>query len=336
MRLCCGAVIFYVHLAYSFGLMGYVAPDGWVDRGVLKYLREEITFWAPPADWTSPMQEVGHGHIIWSPYFHLEDPFWITTVHVAILVAMALFMVGLWTRVTSVLAWAGAMAYVQRVPTLLFGMDTMGIVALTYMMIAPCGDALSVDRWLLKRRARRRGEPEPPLEPSASATFATRLLQIHFCYIYGASGLSKLLGSAWWNGTALWGTVANSYFAPMNLPWYLAGLTVLAKHRWLWEIAMSAGTAYTLALEIGFPFLVWNRRLRWVMVSAAVFLHTGIGLSMGLVTFSLMMLVLVMAFVPPEAVQAMLNRLQAAWHKAARPPAGGRASPAGELALSRH
>jgi hypothetical protein len=320
-----------------------VAPDGWVDGPVVKFLRQDMQFYAPPLGWPSPdpadpagqPRFAGRGHYIWSPYFHLESHFWIAVVHGGILLAMLLFTLGLWTRVTSVLAWAGTIAYVQRAPTLLFGMDAMTIITLTYLMIAPCGDALSLDRWLARRRARARGEPEPPVPLSASATFATRSLQIHFCYVYLASGLSKLLGSSWWNGTALWGTVANSYFAPINQPWYLGGLVFVSQHRWLWELAMSAGTAYTLILEIGFPFLVWSRKLRWLMVTGAVFLHTGIGLCMGLVTFSLMMLVMVMSFVPPEAVQALLDRLGAAWRKAAAPPAAGRPAPAPELALGR-
>ena len=38
-------------------------------------------------------------------------------------------------------------------------------------------------------------------------------MQVHFCIIYLASGASKLQGPAWWNGTALWQTIANYEFA---------------------------------------------------------------------------------------------------------------------------
>ena len=62
----------------------------------------------------------------------------------------------------------------------------------------------------------------------------------------------------------------------------------------------------TLFLELGFTFLVWNRRTRWFMVSCSVLFHTMIALLMGLVTFSLMMLALVLAFVPPEVVRQCL------------------------------
>ena len=60
-------------------------------------------------------------------------------IHVGILAVMLLFTVGLWTRVTSVLAWMGAMQYVQRLPTSMFGMDTMMIILLLYLMIGNSG-----------------------------------------------------------------------------------------------------------------------------------------------------------------------------------------------------
>src|SRR5262249_58223947 len=116
---------------------------------------------------------------------------------------MLLFTLGLWTRVTSVLAWAGSTCYVHRCSTQLFGMDTMSTILLLYLMIGPSGAALSLDAWLRKRR-----DPTPP-RPQVSANLAIRLLQVHFCFVYAMSGLSKLQGNLWWNGTALWDCLAN-------------------------------------------------------------------------------------------------------------------------------
>jgi hypothetical protein len=149
------------------------------------------------------------------------------------------------------------------------------------------------------------------------------------------SGTSKLLGSAWWSGTAIWGTIANSYFAPLDQAWYMAGLQFLSERRWLWELSMSAGCVFTLVLEIGLPFLVWNRRWRWWMVSGAVLLHTGIGVCMGLVTFGLFMLCMVMSFVPPEAVHELLNRIAAAWRRSGEVDHSLPASAESQMSLSR-
>jgi hypothetical protein len=228
------------------------------------------------------------------------------------------------------------MCYLQRAPTLLFGMDTMMNILLVYLMIAPSGAALSVDDWLRRRRERAAGLGDRPSPPLVTATLATRLLQINFCFVYMGSGTSKLLGSAWWNGTAIWGTLANSYFAPLDQSWYIGGLQMLSSQRWLWEIAMASGCIFTIFVEIGFPFLVWNRKWRWWMVTGSVLLHTGIGVFMGLVTFSLMMLCMVMAFFPPEAVRDFLDRVAAAWRRSGEIEQPLHATPDAPLSLTRH
>jgi len=183
-------------------------------------------------------------------------------------------------------------------------------LGLFYLMLSPCGAALSLDRWLQVRRERRRlgaqYVPQPP-PPMVSATFATRLFQINFCLIYFAAGTSKLMGTSWWNGTAPNGFLLNYSFAPFDVPAYVKFLKMLVAHRWIWELFGTVGVVSTLFLELGFPFLVWNRYTRWLMVSGSILFHTLIALLMGLVTFSLMMMVLVLAFVPPEAVQQMVQ-----------------------------
>jgi hypothetical protein len=228
--------------------------------------------------------------------------------------------------------------YIQRLQnSMLFGLDTMTNLGLFYLMIAPCGAALSLDRWLKVRRERQRlGSkyvPQPP-EPMISATFATRLIQINFCIIYFAAGTSKLLGTSWWNGTAPNGFLLNYSFAPFDVPKYVEFLQWLVKHRWMWELFGAVGVIGTLFLELGFSFLVWNRRMRWFMVCGAVLFHTMIALLMGLVTFSLMMLAMVLAFVPPEAVRQTLE----SWGELARQILFGRSAAqtqAQQMALSR-
>src|SRR5262249_32338339 len=188
------------------------------------------------------------GNYSWSVWFHVTDPAAMRLVHAGGLAILVLFTLGIWTRVSAVLAWLVAMSYIQRSPITLFGMDTIISILLLYLMIGPSGAALSVDRLLARRRALRHGLPPPEVEPLVSANLALRLMQVHFCFIYAAAGLSKLLGGAWWNGTALWGTLANYEFTPIRFAAYAAALRWLCQHRWLWEIGMTGGAVYTLAL----------------------------------------------------------------------------------------
>jgi hypothetical protein len=305
-----------------------------------KQLNEFKRRWLSADKNVDPRQLWVRGQYVWSVWFHVTDPTWIAVIHVGILLCMLLFALGLWTPGTGLVTWLGMLSYVNRASTTFFGMDTIMNVLVLYLTLAhlfarPGTAALSLDRLLWRwRKARQAGTSLSAVggdTTSSSATFAIRMMQIHFCIIYLASGVSKLMGSAWWNGTAIWGTVANPEFAALHLKYYHDMIAWLARHRVLWELSMTGGAVFTLALEIGFPFLVWNRRLRWLMVIGSVLLHTGIALFMGLVGFSLMMLALLVSFIPPSAVRQLLGLadrvpdLVPAAPRAPAPVAAGRA-----------
>jgi hypothetical protein len=200
----------------------------------------------------------------------------------------------------------------------------MMTILLFYLMFSPCGVVYSLDRmirqwwvkakpdvvhwWygLLRRPLPAEMVPADPVPetptPSVAANVVIRLLQIHVCIVYLFSGLSKLQGPAWWNGGAIWLTLGNYEFAPMQFEFYLKFLRLLGSHQLLYDGFMTIGGLFTLIFEVGYAFLIWRPRLRWLFLAAAVILHGGIGLFMGLKTFSLMMLVMNMAFLRKEEV----------------------------------
>jgi hypothetical protein len=245
-------------------------------------------------------------------------------LHTLIVVCAFLFTIGFCTRITSALTWFGSIGYIHRNPTMVFGVDTMITILLLYLMIGPSGSAFSVDnlirRWWATAkpgvvqgwfRFWRRSVPalneiapaaSPAIVPSIGANVAIRLLQVHICIIYLYSGLSKLQGPAWWTGEAVWGTLGNFEFAPMQFPLYMDFLVFISEHRWLYALIMTGGGFFTLIFEIGYPFLIWRPRLRWVFLGGAILLHGSIGILMGLKTFSLIMLVMNMAFLRKEEV----------------------------------
>lgn len=311
-RLCTGLLVLYVHITYSWDLFAYIGRDAWVDHEVAGFILRDTPQYHVPFDWSVPFQPIETpalkaGNFYWSIYYHLTDPRWIVAVHVGFGVAMLLFALGLWTRPMALVTWVGAMAYVQRANSTVFGMDTMMMIVLLYLLLGPCGDTLSLDRWRLKRRARRTGEPEPPVPHTVAANFAVRLIQVHFCVVYLASGTTKLLGSTWWAGTALNLVMLNPSFAPMDNDYYFNLVKYLASNRPLWEVLMWAGILATLALEIAFCMLVWIPRYRWIMICSSVLLHAFIGVCMGLVSFSLMMMIFVSSFIPPSVIRAGLH-----------------------------
>jgi Vitamin K-dependent gamma-carboxylase len=336
-RICAGLIVLYAHLCYSFDLQTFFGKYAWIGADRMEDIRKNYPF-AEPARWDKPPFDtapltvaqradlekwgpdprhlVARGHKqMWSVWFHVTDPTTMWLVHAGFLVCMLSFTMGFCTRITSVLTWIGMLSYIHRARTSLFGMDAIMTFAVLYLMIGPSGAALSLDRLIHRywatREARRKGEPAPPLsrpDPSVSANIALRLLQIHLCIVYLMSGLSKLQGAMWWNGTAVWGTMANYEFSPMQLKIYMAWLRFLASHIWLWELVTTAGTYFTLAFEISFAFLVWNRQTRWLMLTCVVLMHVGIAFCMGLTTFSMIMMTVALAFVPADTIRQLLSQ----------------------------
>jgi hypothetical protein len=321
LRIMCGILTLYVHLSYTVGLLAYVGPEGWADRSVTDWMRKEVAFTPPPAGWEQMTPEqmqaaTEKGYVAWSVWYHVDDPFWIWTLHIVFLVAMLCYTFGFCTRASGVVTWIATISYVNRIPFMTFGMDAMMVIVQTYLLIGPCGAVYSIDRWLARRRIGwwRNDAVDPDHPPkSVAANFAIRCVQIHFCFVYAISGFSKLQGTSWWSGDAIWGTIANPNFSPMQSALFMNFLYFLAKHRLLYSVVVGGGCLYTLVLEIGFPFLVWNRHTRWVMITGSVLLHTGIGFLMGLGGFSMFVLVILMAFVPPETMLAFLRQLRARW-----------------------
>ena len=136
---------------------------------------------------------------------------------------LAMFTVGLWTRVTSFLSLVVVISFVNRVPEALFGLDKMNAIFTFYLTVGPSGRALSLDCRLAQRR---RGRQPSDAQRSVGTNFALRLIQVHMCIIYFFAGISKLQGAAWWNGEAMW-------LAFGNLEYQSADMTWLAWHPWI-------------------------------------------------------------------------------------------------------
>ena len=261
-----------------------------------------------------PERAVRVGNTIFSVWFHVTDPTQMAIIHVCVLCTIVLFTVGLFTRVTSVVVWIAVVGYIHRTQQVLFGMDTMMNILLLYLMVGSSGSALSVDRLIARYRAaraslRRTGTLDAPTRtflayppPSKSAGFAIRLIQVHFCFIYVAAGLSKLKGGAWWDGRATWDVLANPEFTLLQYEWYENALRQFVKIKPLYHILISGGAWGTLFIEIAGPFLLWTR-LRWLIIFLASAMHAGIAVMMGLNLFELLMMVMLIAFLPDGVIR---------------------------------
>ncbi len=295
-------------------------------KALLGFIRGLTKLSATERDWqlryieywnVDPNICIRFGSSIFSLWFHITDPTEMVIAHCAMLVVFVCFTLGLWTRVTSVLTWLAILTYIHRSHQTLFGMDTMMNILALYLMIGNSGAALSVDRVLNRYRASRAslsrsGTIDPATQIyldnppySVASGFALRMLQVHFCFIYMASGLAKLKGAAWWNTNAYWDTLVNPEFTMVYYQWYEMMLRHLVANRPLYAVVAAIGVAFTFIAEIGLPFLVWTR-VRPYIVMFGLLLHTGIGLFMGLVVFSLFMMTMLLGYIPGVAIRERL------------------------------
>ena len=186
-RVLLGLLLLYTHATALPDLLDYIGPSAWVDAEAVREMRR-LSF--NPADLASG--QLGSGtQSIW---FYLQTPGVIWAGQALFLVAVVCFTIGFQARLSSILVWIGHLSYVQRGTVIAFGMDSIIAMLTLYLVFAPAGASLSVDRW----RSRR------VVGVSVAANFVLRLIQVHLCLIYLFSGLSKLHGASWWNGTAVY------------------------------------------------------------------------------------------------------------------------------------
>jgi hypothetical protein len=225
----------------------------------------------------------------WSLYFTASSPTMIRVVAGIALVAAILLTIGLATPLAALVSFVGLVSAANRAPLNVFGLDdTLGML-LVPLVVGPSGARLSVDG-LLAGPGRGRGGP------SVRANLALRLLQVHLCVVYFFSGAGKLFGASWWEGTALWGAIANDRYRTLDL-------RGLAGH----PLVINALTLATLWWEASYAALVWPRLTRRLCLAMAVLVHLGIGLAMGMMEFGLAMITANLAFVPAATLARLVN-----------------------------
>jgi hypothetical protein len=261
-RICTGVLLAWSSVVWLLDVDAFFGIDGWM---------------APHDVWRmndQPWQ--------WSLYFAAPSPTGIRVIAGITLAAAVLLTLGLATPLAAVVSLVGFISAANRAPLNVFGLDdTLGML-LVPLAIGPSGARLSLDRVLVAPLS---GAGEGGA--TARATVALRLIQIHLCVVYFFSGCGKLLGASWWEGTALWGAVANGQYRTLDL-------TGLAAH----PFVVDALTLGTLFWEVSYPALVWPRLTRRLALGMAVAVHLGIGVAMGMMEFGLAMITANMAFVP--------------------------------------
>ena len=205
-----------------------------------------------------------------------------------LLVAGCGLLVGLACRCSAVLAWFLHLCAAKSGGFLSYGVDNFMTIGFFYLMLSPLPDRYSLD-WRLRELR--------PKNPQLLG-FWHRVLQLHLCAIYFFSGLTKCLGSGWWNGSSMWRAL-------IRPPFNVIDPEILVRWRSLFPLA---GILICL-LEIGYPFFIWHSKTRNVWLIGICAMHVGIGLTMGMYLFALIMIVLNVAAFGPGLFRTRRERM---------------------------
>jgi hypothetical protein len=195
----------------------------------------------------------------------------------------AAMAVGLHSRIAVAACFAGSVLQTGWNWLPLSAAHQVMTVTLFCLVWADTGRLWSVDAL----RARRPVSEPLPLQP----VWPLDLIRCQIAAIYGASGLWKLFGPTWRDGSAVHYALNLDIFnrfpgeIPPSAAWILMGATY-----------------GVLAWELAFPVLVCFRRTRRFTLAAGVALHLGLWATLELGTFSWIMIASYVAFLDPAWV----------------------------------
>lgn len=211
---------------------------------------------------------------------------------VALLVASLATMLGYRTRVATVIVFVVLLSLRRRNPWIMNSGDTLLRHMGFFLMFAPAGAALSLDRW---RRTRERFW-EMPLR----APWAQRLIQIQVSFVYLFTVWAKARSEEWIEGTAVFSSMRVGDLVRFDIP-----------QAWTESLLLGNLVAYgTLVVELALAVLIWNRRARPFVIGAGVLLHLFIETTFALGFFSTAIFVSYLSFVPEDTAERWLARVR--------------------------
>ncbi len=197
-----------------------------------------------------------------------QDDCWIMAFFWIFLGFAVLLTIGLWTRISSVAVFLCLVSIEQRNPFIAHGGDTFLRVAGFFLMFAPAGAALSLDRLICAHKKGKRVEAVP------RAPWAQRMIQFELALVYFMSFCWKVKGHAWLNGTALYYATHLQEIQRFPLPGWTQN-----------SIVLKLGSWSTLVLEFSLGVLIWFRRFRYPLLLLGLFFHLSLEYAFNLPMF---------------------------------------------------
>lgn len=264
--------------------------------------------WGVASVWVEPEAKRA-GHVdLFRALFSKTDAGLFDLSYLVLAALAVLFVVGWQTRVVTpflLVFWVGL---ASNSTVLTNGGDTVMRIVLFFLVFANLSRHWSVDAWLA---ARRNGAPAAwprRLTPPSWATNAAHNAALVLCgyqimLVYVNSGLFKLQGTEWRDGSGFYYSLVLDAFRPFP---------ALSDLAWQLTLGVYVATFLSIWVQLLFPVLALWRPTRVVALVFLLGMHLGIGLFLGLWPFSLAMIGLDLVFVRDSSWRDALARVRAA------------------------
>jgi len=173
------------------------------------------------------------------------------------------------------------------------GGDKMAKLILLYLVIA---DSYQYFAWQNKKKEA--NEKKKKLRNLLS-NLAALSIMLQLCVAYFATGLAKLYDPLWQQGEAVYYAFSMERFMGTPFNQYLV------QNKWL----VIAATYFVLLFEIGFPVLIWIKKLRAPLLIAGVLMHVGIYIFLMIYGFQIVFLLIYGLFLPNDRLLSFFNRI---------------------------
>lgn len=268
-------------LAVTRMILGFIVASqlivNWFDRSYT---------WGEGARWSDSVADAKS----WPSFLGLYEqlgPAGFDLAYIATIVFAVLMMVGYRTRASSILTLLLWMSLYVANPFVGSGGDAVLRMVLLYLCFTDAGL-----RWSLDARLRSgRGEIRPLMPVWVTATLhnLAMILIIHqVVMVYVASAFWKLQSPVWRDGTAVYYPLQTDAYSPWNdwlQPIYAQGLVI------------TSATYLAIVVQLFFPVLLIYRPTRFLALILITGMHLGIGIFMGILYFSLVMIAVDMILV---------------------------------------
>jgi Vitamin K-dependent gamma-carboxylase len=212
-----------------------------------------------------------------------QTDFAITAFFWVFIAAAICLMLGLFTRASSIIVFLCLTSIDQRNLFVLHGGDTFLRVAGFFLIFAPAGAAISIDRLLRIRSGKESAEIRP------RAPWAQRMIQLELALLYLVSFWWKMKGGAWIEGSALYYVFHLDEFQRFPIPQFLLHPAVLRVGSWL-----------ALAVEFSLGTLIWIKKFRYPLLLIGVVFHLSLEYSINVPMFQWDVLSAYILFIDPK------------------------------------